>query len=119
MSNNVNQKEWGTEIIWANKESYCAKILIFNSVGSKTPIFFHKQKEKTFFVNSGEFKIRYIDTSNGEIFEAPLLEGQTFDVPALMPICIESTKEGSTLAETSNGDFKNDEFIVYKAELIK
>lgn len=118
MNNNVIQREWGTEVIWANKENYCAKILIFNSK-SKTPIFFNKQKEKTYFVNSGEFKIRYIDTTNGEIFEVLLTEGQTFDVPALMPMCVESTKENSVLAEASNGEFENDDFIVYKAELIK
>jgi len=118
MSNNVKQHEWGTEVIWANKDNYCSKILIFNA-HAKTPFFFHKQKEKTYFVNSGEFKIKYINTKDGEIFEAPLVEGQTFDVPSLMPVCIEAVKEQSVLAEASNGEYADDEYIVYKASLIK
>lgn len=118
MNDNVKQTEWGVEVTWAKKDDYCAKILVFTNAGSRTPFYFHNKKNKTWFVNNGHFKIRYIDTTNGQIFETSLTEGQVFDVPALMPCSIEALKEGSSLAESSNGEFENDMHIIFRSELI-
>ena len=50
-------KGWGYEIVWANNDKYCGKLLIFENIGAKTSLVFHKEKRKSWFVNAGKFKI--------------------------------------------------------------
>ena len=35
-------KGWGYELIWATNDSYCGKILVFETPGSKMSMHFHK-----------------------------------------------------------------------------
>ena len=102
MSNNVNKTEYGYEITWAEKEQYTSKIMVFEKANAKTPIIFHKDTTKTWFINTGTFNVRWIDTSTGELYERELSEGAVFHIPALMPSGLESLSENSTISETSN-----------------
>jgi len=102
MSNNVNKTEYGYDITWSETEWYTSKIMVFEQAKSKTPIAFHKDTTKTWFINSGSFNVRWIDTSTGELFERELSEGTVFHVPALMPCGLEALTENSSLSQTSN-----------------
>jgi len=103
-------KGWGFEIVWSNNEQYCGKLLVFDKVGSKTSLVFHKDKQKSWFVNAGKFKVTYIDTQTGEVKEAILEEGKTADFGALGPHQIEALVANSVIFEVSTADYVEDRF---------
>ncbi|MDA7712435.1 hypothetical protein N9C48_00020 [bacterium] len=108
----VTKQTWGHELTIARTNDYCTKILAFTGAGSRTDFFFNVKKEKTWFVNTGNFKLRWIDTDTGKLFETVLGEGQTHHVLPLMPCCLEAIVADSSITESSNGDFEKDTFIV-------
>ena len=93
---NIGQvkKGWGFEIVFANNEKYCGKLLVFDRAGAKTSLVFHKEKSKSWFVNAGKFKITYIDITSGETKEAVLEEGKTVDFGSLGPHQLEALAPG-------------------------
>lgn len=46
-------KPWGHEIIWAETDRYVAKVLVIKA-GHRLSRQFHRKKDETFFVESGE-----------------------------------------------------------------
>jgi len=70
-------KGWGFELVFANNDKYCGKLLVFDRAGSKTSLVLHKEKYKSWFINAGKFKVTYIDVATGETKEAILEEGKT------------------------------------------
>jgi mannose-6-phosphate isomerase-like protein (cupin superfamily) len=103
-------KGWGFEIVFANNENYCGKILVFERAGAKTSLVFHKEKSKSWFVNAGKFKIRFIDVSSGEVKEAVVEEGKTIDFGPLGPHQVESLVAGSIIFEVGTADYIEDRF---------
>ena len=103
-------KGWGFELVFANNDKYCGKLLIFERAGAKTSLVFHKEKAKSWFVNAGKFKIKFIDVSTGEMKEAVLEEGQTADFGQLGPHQIESLMPNSIIFEVGTGDYVEDRF---------
>lgn len=106
-SGKVN-KGWGYEIVWSNNDQYCGKLLIFPTVGSKTSFLLHKHKKKSWFVNSGKFKMRFIDVTTGEVKEAILEEGKTVDLGEFSPHQLESLEANSVIFEVGTPDFVDD-----------
>ena len=106
------QKGWGYELIWATTSDYCGKIMFFNKAGNKTSMHFHKEKDETWFVNSGEFKVRWIDTSNAVLFEKNLKEGDVWHNPPLQPHQLICLQEGSSITEVSTADSVEDNYRV-------
>lgn len=105
-------KGWGFEIIWATNDLYCGKILNFNKPGCKTSLHFHKDKSKSWFVNSGSFKLRYIDAKTAELKELILKEGDTFNVPCLQPHQLESLSNNAMIFEVSTKDTVEDNYRI-------
>ena len=103
-------KGWGFEIVWANNDKYCGKLLVFERAGAKTSLVFHKEKAKSWFVNAGKFKITYIDINTGEAKEAVLEEGKTVDFGALGPHQLEALEAGSIIFEVGTTDYVEDRF---------
>lgn len=103
-------KGWGYEIVWANNEHYCGKILIFERAGAKTSLVFHKEKTKSWFVNAGKFKVTYIDVQTGAVKEAILEEGKTADFGQLGPHQLEALVPNSMIFEVGTSDFMEDRF---------
>lgn len=103
-------KGWGFELVWSNSEKYCGKLLVFTKAGSKTSLVFHKEKAKSWFVNSGKFKITYIDINTGETKEAFIEEGRTVDFGPLSPHQVEALVDNSTIFEVSTADYVEDRF---------
>lgn len=101
MDNIVNHS-WGKELIWTATESYCGKILIFEKADKSTTLHFHKEKNKSWFVNAGKFLVTWIDTSTGQAFSKELPEGSVFEVPALLPVKLKSLEDNSAMAECSS-----------------
>ncbi len=103
-------KGWGFEIIFANNDKYCGKLLVFERVGAKTSLVFHKEKRKSWFVNAGKFKVTYIDVTTGEVKEAVLEEGKTADFAELGPHQVESLVANSIIFEVGTADYVEDRF---------
>lgn len=103
-------KGWGFEIVFANNDKYCGKLLIFEREGAKTSLVFHKEKSKSWFINAGKFKITFIDVTTGETKEAILDEGKTVDFGALGPHQVEALVAGSIIFEVGTGDYIEDRF---------
>ncbi len=107
-------KGWGSENIWATNDKYCGKLLKFNT-GSKFSMHFHAEKEETWYVLSGSFIVRYIDTTNANQHEQTLKEGDVWHNKPLLPhqlICIE---EG-VIIEVSTPDSVEDNYRVGKGD---
>ena len=103
-------KGWGFEIVFANNEKYCGKLLVFDKAGSKTSLVFHKEKTKSWFINAGKFKVTFIDITTGEIKQSELSEGQTADFGPLGPHQIEALVDNSMIFEVGTADHIEDRF---------
>jgi len=114
MTENDYKKDWGLEISWCNEKDYGGKVLIFDKPGAKTDFYFHKEISKSWFVNSGKFMIRWIDTKDGKVYQAELSEGSVHKVDTLLPVSLECISSG-TISEVSNGSDKDDIYIVIPA----
>lgn len=112
----VVQKGWGYELIWANKETYCGKILVFQTIGNKTSMHFHKNKTKTWFINNGKFILRYIDTTTGTLMQKEMADGDTWTVYPLMPCQLETLEDGSSITEVSDFNDETDYFCVIQGD---
>ncbi len=103
-------KGWGYEIVWSNNEKYCGKLLVFERAGAKTSLVFHKEKFKSWWVNAGKFRVRFIDVNTGEVREAVLEEGQTADFGPLGPHQVEALVDNSIIFEVGTTDYVEDRF---------
>ena len=103
-------KGWGFEIIFANNDKYCGKLLVFELAGAKTSLVFHKEKTKSWFVNAGKFRVTFIDVTTGEMKTSELGEGQTADFGQLGPHQVESLVPNSMIFEVGTADYVEDRF---------
>jgi hypothetical protein len=103
-------KGWGFELVFANNDKYCGKLLVFEQAGAKTSLVFHKEKAKSWFVNAGKFKVSYIDVSTGEMKQSEISEGQTADFGQLGPHQVEALVANSIIFEVGTGDYVEDRF---------
>ena len=103
-------KGWGHELIWATNDRYCGKNMHFNT-GARFSMHFHREKEETWYIQSGRFIVKWIDTKTAEQHEQILVEGAVWHNPPCMPhqlICLE---EG-TVVEVSTPDSVEDNYRV-------
>jgi len=63
-------KGWGREEIWADQPGYCGKNMVFEA-GKRFSMHFHRAKDETWLVQSGEFTLRWIDTTDASEHEMP------------------------------------------------
>ena len=104
------EKGWGSELIWATNDKYCGKMMNFNK-GARFSMHFHHEKDETWYVLSGKFVVRWINTDDATVSERELDEGNTWRNSPLVPhqlICIE---EG-TIIEVSTPDSVEDNYRV-------
>ena len=108
------EKGWGHEIIFANNEKYCGKVLHFKK-GARFSMHFHIVKQETWYVSSGKFIFKKIDTRTADIQQVELLPGSCVTNNIGEPhqlICIE---EGD-IFEVSTEHFDSDSYRVMKGD---
>ena len=110
------QKGWGYEIIWATNEKYCGKMLVFANEGSTMSMHFHKEKDETWFVNSGKFKVRWINTDDACMYEKELSEGDTWHNSPLTPHQLIALVPNSMIIEVSTADSVEDNFRIAQGD---
>ena len=113
------KKGWGYELIWATNDQYCGKIMVFEKIGSKFSMHFHKEKDESWFVNSGKFLLRYIDTQTATLHEKVLNEGETWRNPPLMPHQLEAMSAGAMIFEVSTADSVEDNYRIFPGDTQK
>ena len=101
------EKGWGFEIVFANNDKYCGKILVFERAGAKTSLVLHKEKRKSWFVNAGKFKLTYIDPTNGNMNHSVIEEGKTIDVAELSAHQLEALEPNSMIFEVGTTDLED------------
>ena len=110
------EKGWGYELIWATNDLYCGKIMVFEKVGSKFSMHFHKQKDESWFVNNGRFLLRWIDTESAKLNEQELRSGDTSHNPPLQPHQLVCMEPGSSITEVSTADSVEDNFRIWPGD---
>lgn len=108
----VVQKGWGYEVIWATNDKYCGKLLVFTKPGGKFSMHFHREKEETWFVNAGQFLLKYIDTKTAEQKELVLKEGDVWHNPPLQPHQLIAMQAESIIFEVSTPDSIEDNYRI-------
>lgn len=106
------KKGWGYEIIWATNDRYCGKIMVFERSGAKFSMHFHKEKDETWFVNSGKFKLVWCDTQTATYHEQILEEGAVWRNPPMMPHQLEALTDGAMIFEVSTADSVEDNYRI-------
>ena len=109
-------KGWGFELIWATNDKYCGKIMVFEKVGSKFSMHFHKEKDETWFVNNGRFLLKWINTTDATLHEQELKEGDTWHNPPLQPHQLIALEAGSSITEVSTADSVEDNYRIVRGD---
>lgn len=104
------EKGWGSENIWVTNDHYCSKFMHFDK-GSKFSMHFHKDKIETWYVLSGEFEVRWIETSNAQMQSKVLEIGDVWHNDPLVPHQLMCYKKG-TILEVSTPDSVEDNYRV-------
>lgn len=71
------EKPWGHELIWARTERYVGKLLHIKA-GHKLSLQFHKVKDETIHVQTGE--MRFVVEENGAMVERILQPGDSYHI---------------------------------------
>ena len=108
----IVKKAWGREVIFANNDKYCGKLLILDKAGSKGSMHFHMKKHETFYVQKGLFRIHMIDTENAARHSYIRKEGETWVNEPGSPHQIEALEDNSILIEVSTTHYDSDSYRV-------
>jgi mannose-6-phosphate isomerase-like protein (cupin superfamily) len=106
------EKGWGYELIFASTDKYCGKLMCFTRPGAKFSMHFHREKDETWFINAGQFMLRYIDTNTAELKELLLKEGDVWHNPPLQPHQVEALQPNSLIFEVSTADSVEDNYRI-------
>ena len=107
-------KGWGHELVIANSPKYCGKILHFHT-GGMFSMHYHILKEETWYVASGRFRFRYIDTATATLHETTLSAGDVVTNAVGQPhqlIC----EAAGEIFETSTEHFDSDSYRIFKGD---
>jgi hypothetical protein len=70
----------------------------------------HKEKDKSWFVNAGQFRVILIDTATSKVQEKILKEGDVCRCLPMQPHQHEALVAGSIIFEVSSPEQENDDF---------
>ena len=112
--NGFVEKGWGHELIWATNELYCGKLLKFNK-DARFSMHFHAEKDESWYVLDGLFKIVFIETKDASVHDVILKSGDTWRNRPLQPHQVICLEEG-TIIEVSTPDSVEDNYRVGKGD---
>lgn len=112
----IVEKAWGREIIFANNDKYCGKLLVYDKAGARGSMHFHMNKHETFYVQQGSFLIRWIETTTAKIHEEKLYTGDTWVNEPGQPHQIESLVNNSIIIEASTTHEDSDSYRVFPGD---
>ncbi len=107
-------KGWGEELIIENNELYCGKLLIFKA-GCKFSMHYHVIKDETWYVNSGEFVYKWINTETADVEADVLKPGNIVRQRPGQPHQLIALTDG-VIFEVSTQHFDSDSYRVWKGD---
>lgn len=108
------EKGWGSEFIFATNDRYCGKLLNFKT-DAKFSMHFHAEKDETWYVLSGNFIVKWIDTDTAIEYHSPLGPGSVWHNPPCKPhqlVCLDA----GTIIEVSTPDSVEDNYRVFPGD---
>jgi quercetin dioxygenase-like cupin family protein len=108
----IVKKGWGKEIIFANNDEYCGKILCFEK-GKKFSMHYHIKKRETWYVYKGKFLLLCIDTTDGVMYSQYLNKGDIITNERGEPHQLIAL-EDSEVFEVSTKHYDDDSYRVWK-----
>jgi len=108
------KKGWGSELIWATNDKYCGKLMQFNK-DARFSMHFHAEKDESWYVLSGRFEVRWINTQDASTGSRILTTGDTWRNEPLFPHQVICLDEG-TIIEVSTPDSVEDNYRVGKGD---
>ena len=110
-------KGWGNELIIENNEMYCGKLLKFKK-GCKFSMHYHMVKDETWYVETGEFIYRWIDTETAEVKIVRLYPKDIVRQRPGQPHQLEALTDGIVF-EVSTQHEDSDSYRVFKGDTLK
>jgi len=107
-------KGWGSEQIWVTNEYYCSKFLNFNK-GAKSSMHFHTKKVESWLIQSGVFKVTFIDMIDASTEVETYSKGDIITIKVMKPHQVECLEAG-TILEVSTPDSVEDNYRVIKGD---
>ena len=107
-------KGWGSEIIFANNELYCGKLLNFDK-GSRFSMHFHMKKDETWYVAEGTIRLNWIDTTNANKRSEIVREGGVVRNRPGEPHQVEALSD-AVIFEVSTTHFDEDSYRVERGD---
>ena len=104
--------KWGREFVITNTEKYCSKVLHLVR-GAELRLKYHIRKTKSWYVASGQFEYKWIDTSTANMNSRILNVGDVVTIEIGQPHHLICLKEGDVF-EASTQDFDNDSHYLIK-----
>lgn len=108
------KKGWGSELIWATNDKYCGKLMQFNK-DARFSMHFHAEKDESWYVLSGRFEVRWINTQDASTGSRILTTGDVWRNEPLFPHQVICLDEG-TIIEVSTPDSVEDNYRVGKGD---
>ena len=108
----IIDKGWGKETVFAANELYTGKFLEFSKAGNKFSMHFHRNKDESWVVIQGAFRLTIIRTEDAAQEEMILRTGDTWRNLPLVPHQLEALENDSVIIEVSTMDDPNDNYRV-------
>lgn len=110
MTNSVRivDKGWGRELIFADTPLYAGKILEFDRQGARFSLHFHAEKDETWYVLEGEFKVEMREMLDATRYARELRPGDVWNNAPLQPHRLTCLSERGRIVEVSTFDDPND-----------
>lgn len=97
---NVVEKPWGCEIVWAKTSEYAGKVM-FIRAGESSSFHYHNAKDATLLVIAGRCKIEWQNETEPQSSTAVFLPGDSFHIPPLLRHRVEAIDDVQVV-EVSN-----------------
>lgn len=110
----IVEKGWGKEIIIANNDDYCGKILCFNA-GKRFSMHYHAKKKETWYVSKGKFLLLWIDLKSGTEYSEYLNVGDVLTNERGEPHQLIALEAGE-IFEVSTPHFDDDSYRIRKGD---
>jgi mannose-6-phosphate isomerase-like protein (cupin superfamily) len=110
LESEVHPKKWGSEEWIINRRDYCLKILRFKK-GGQFSYHFHDLKTETWYIQSGQIKLKSKNLDLGLDDEWTINAGAIIHVPRLVPHQIEAL-EDTVIYEVSTEHFELDSYRI-------
>lgn len=96
----ILERDWGREIVWANGGTYCGKLLEMKK-GTKGGLQYHQVREETMYLVSGKALLRRDNGTGRELEEVVIYPGEAYHVETGAVHQVEAL-EDSVFFEASN-----------------